>query len=307
MLCLPLCPLFARQQSDSKPTTEGKIHIELKNDENGKTKSFSKDYSTKEEMLADEELKEFLNEKDLQVYFYGGKKDASGQAFSFAFPDGGDHDIMIFKDLDSLKVFEFNGHGPGAGSYFFQDGEGADSFTFTHPGDPGIHFWVPNHPDSMFAKKLMPLELDSIRAFWQNEFKTADGESFFFEWDDENDGKERVIKIMAKKVTISELSESESVLDKAAPKNMKELEPVELSYFPNPNNGRFTLKLKLESAAPLQLSIVDISGRVIHEEEVKTFDGNYTREFDLSDKGEGIYLLQVRQGESRLVRKIMIN
>lgn len=65
--------------------------------------------------------------------------------------------------------------------------------------------------------------------------------------------------------------------------------------------------MELKPDKPVQVSITALSGQVIYDEEIKTFDGRYRREFDLREKEEGIYLLQVIQGNSSLVRKIVIN
>lgn len=279
----------AQKQAMAESKEDNKIHVELRSSEDGKQKTFSKDYNSREEMLADQELKDFLNEEDLNLHFYGSG-DSEDQPFAFAFPG-----------MDSLQEFRFD----GPHSFFFRHGPGSEDFIFRIPADSGVHFWLPHHPDSMFTRSLKPFQLDSIRDFWE-ERMGKDGSAFFFEYNDDSEGRSR-LHLMGKKVTISKLAEGEEALDRNSSKKMSILAPQSISFFPNPSSGRFTLSFELELNKPVQVSIVDLSGKTLYEEEVKTFDGKYSKEFDLSERGEGIYLLQVIQGNSRLVRKILIN
>lgn len=291
----------AQKQSTNEKVEDSKIHIELKSEENGKARTFKRDYSSREEMLADEELKKFLNEKDLNLYFYGDTDRQISRSYSFSFPPLDDDRVHIFSDVDSLLSFHFDGDG----AYQF-NGKNGGSFHFSLPGDAGKDVWMFGG-DSVFAKKLAPFDIDSIRMYWKDRFDENGGNAFFYEWNDEDSGNQTARILFRKKVTISKLHESEAVLDKMASKKMGALDPLELIYYPNPSNGRFTLKMKLNGNQPLGVSITDLSGKVIFEEQLKTFDGNYSREFDLTGQPAGIYLLQVVQGNNRLVRKIMIN
>ena len=286
----------AQNQAPAEAQKE-KIQVELRSTEDGDSKVFKKEYDSKEEMLADPELKDFLNEEDLDVYFFGGKN--KNGLYGFSLPDGAKNDFQVWRS-DSLRSFRF---GDDSALSFIPDfGKG---FMYPLPGDRGIHFWLPFHPDSMYARPLKPHALDSIRKFWEGDMQRSD--KFFYHFDDENDDLYQRLEIIGeKKVTISELKKGEEVLAPSS-KKIAELVPEQIKFSPNPGNGLFTLIMELKPDKPVQVSITALSGQIIHEEEIKTFDGRYRREFDLREQEEGIYLLQVKQGNSSLVRKIMIN
>ena len=276
-----------------------KIHIELRSAEKGDLKVFKKDYDSKEEMLADPELKDFLNGEDPGIYFFGDKSENG--FYSFRLPGGAEDEFQVWRS-DSLRRFSF-----GADSAFSFIPDFGKGFMYPLPGDRGIHFWLPFHPDSMYTRPLKPHALDSIRKFWDDNMPGSGSQGFFYHFDDENaDVYRRLEMIEEKKVTISELNEGEEVLAPSSNK-MAELVPEQIEFFPNPGTGRFTLIMELKPDKPVEVSITALSGQVIFDEEIKTFDGRYKREFDLREKEEGIYLFQVTQGNRRLVRKIMIN
>lgn len=287
----------AQNQAPAEEQKE-KIHIELRSVEGGDSKVFEKDYNSKEEMLADRELKDFLNGEDLDVYFFGDK--SKNGLYSFRLP-GPENEFHVWRG-DSLRNFRF---GEDSAFSFIPDfGKG---FMYPLQGDRGIHFWLPFHPDSMYTLPLKPHALDSIRKIWEENLPGSDNQGFFYHFDDKNEDVYRRLDIIGeKKVTISELKDGEEALAPSS-KKMAGLVPEQINFFPNPGNGRFSLVMELKPDKPVQVSIAALSGQVVYEEEIKIFDGRYRREFDLREKEEGIYLLRVIQGNSSLVRKIMIN
>ena len=288
---------FAQEQADRQPSTEGKIHIELRKEENGESKTFSRDYNSREEMQADKELSRFLGEEKLQLHFFGGEE-ADAQHFTFNLKDEVSNSVHVFSNIDSLMSFKM----AGPGMFHFQGSGGDDKYVFRMlDGADKNAVWSFGDGDSL----EMTFELDSSREAWKDGMLTESG--FRLAWESNDEKGMRQIRLMGKKVTISKLEAGEESLDKLASKKTTALDPVSIRYYPNPSSGRFTIDLELAGTAAFEVSIVDLSGKVIHEEEVRAFDGKYTREFDLSEKPAGIYLLQVVQGSSRLVRKIMIN
>jgi plasmid maintenance system killer protein len=307
-LLLPVFVLLAGSAWAQKQTTierskDKSIHVELRTDEDGSTKTFKKEYKTREEMLADDELKAFLEENKLDVQFYGNGKEEGLHTIILDQSPGVNERIHILSDSDSLKSFFFG----GSGTFQFNGADGAQSYVFRAPKDSEDAVWMFGGMDSLFSKKLAPFDIDSLREVFEQRFEMGDDNGYFFEWNSEDGDNHGSTIVLRKKITISKIEDNEASLDHLSSKKMEKLEPLELNYYPNPNNGRFTLKMSLKSTDPLQVSIVDLSGKTIYEEEIKTFDGRYSKEFNLTDQPAGIYLLQVLQGKSRLVRKIMIN
>jgi hypothetical protein len=88
--------------------------------------------------------------------------------------------------------------------------------------------------------------------------------------------------------------------------NKKELAVENLRFSPNPNDGKFELNFKLKGKTPVQVKVVDIQGKVVYNEKVKDFDGKYANKIDISENGEGIYILQIIQGNKANTSKIVI-
>ena len=62
----------------------------------------------------------------------------------------------------------------------------------------------------------------------------------------------------------------------------------------------------MDKQQPVQLKIYDIQGKVVYSEKISDFDGKYTNNIDISKNGEGIYVLQIVQGEKASTNKIVI-
>jgi len=86
---------------------------------------------------------------------------------------------------------------------------------------------------------------------------------------------------------------------------MQALELQDMSVFPNPTEGRFSVQFKGE-AVPTVVSIVDITGKEVYREELNNFNGLSNRQIELN-KGTaaGTLLLTITQGDQRLAEKII--
>lgn len=76
--------------------------------------------------------------------------------------------------------------------------------------------------------------------------------------------------------------------------------------FPNPSNGKFDLNFNLQSKGDLILSITDASGKKIVVQALTDFSGNYNQSFDISEHGAGVYLLNIRQGNEWMHKKVVV-
>ncbi len=302
-LTLVLGTVLAQKQVRVEQSNDKVIEVELRTDEDGNAKIFKKTYHSNEEMRTDEELKAFLEENKLDVHFYDGHKSAEPHTIVIDGSPDRKQQIHILSNTDSLKSFTID----GSGAFQFNGKGGAQSYAFQMLKDSDNGVWMMKGMDSTFTKRLSLIDIDSIKEVLGGNFTSDGNSSFLFQMDTEDPESSHSKFIIRKKITISKIEENEASLDRQSSKKMEKLEPLDLSYYPNPNNGKFTLKMSVKSADPLKVSIMDLSGKIIHEEEIKTFDGNYSKDFDLSEQPSGIYLLQVLQGKSRLVRKIMIN
>ena len=81
-----------------------------------------------------------------------------------------------------------------------------------------------------------------------------------------------------------------------------ETDPV--SLFPNPSNGSFTLKLN-DITGLVNLQVSDLTGHLIYQTSFNS-DGNSHKSIDLSDKGKGVYLVEVSDGTNVWVKKMVV-
>jgi len=119
-----------------------------------------------------------------------------------------------------------------------------------------------------------------------------------------DNGKEVKQIVIISKMTSSDKSSEE--LPESVDINKKELAIEKLKFSPNPNDGNFELNFKLDKKQPIQINIVDIHGKAVYNETVNDFNGKYSNKIDISSNGEGIYILQVVQGNKASTSKIMI-
>ena len=79
----------------------------------------------------------------------------------------------------------------------------------------------------------------------------------------------------------------------------------EVDYYPNPNEGQFTLKFRGDRI-PTEVKIIDMMGQEVYKENISDFSGYYDKQIDLSGKDAGIYILQVIQNDKSWSKKVVV-
>ncbi|MFA6126477.1 MAG: T9SS type A sorting domain-containing protein [Bacteroidales bacterium] len=82
--------------------------------------------------------------------------------------------------------------------------------------------------------------------------------------------------------------------------------PIGLSVYPNPNQGRFTIEVAAGAPEDYTLKIINITGQVILEKNVANNTGTWTETIDLSAQPKGIYQLAIRSKSGEWKQKITI-
>jgi hypothetical protein len=85
-----------------------------------------------------------------------------------------------------------------------------------------------------------------------------------------------------------------------------ELEISDLSFYPNPSQGKFTVSFSSEANKNISVKLLDLSTKVLFEESIDNFNGTYSQKIDISDKGQGLYLLQITQGDKTITKKVFV-
>jgi hypothetical protein len=83
------------------------------------------------------------------------------------------------------------------------------------------------------------------------------------------------------------------------------LQLEELSAFPNPTYGKFTLRFQGE-AVPTKVRVTDITGRMIYSENLNSFDGMYNRELQIDNATPGNMIVTVQQGSKVISEQVLL-
>lgn len=81
----------------------------------------------------------------------------------------------------------------------------------------------------------------------------------------------------------------------------------DVTLFPNPNNGSFSLVLNTKSASPIDLQLTSLTGAIVMQKNVNANSGENRLDFDQSNLSNGIYLLNVRDvnsGDQQVIKII---
>jgi zinc-dependent metalloproteinase lipoprotein len=79
-----------------------------------------------------------------------------------------------------------------------------------------------------------------------------------------------------------------------------------IDIFPNPTTGNFTLNLTVTQKDDYQISLKNVLGQVICNENLNNFKGTYNKQFDLSVYGKGVYTLTLIDTAGQQIKKIIV-
>jgi uncharacterized delta-60 repeat protein len=82
--------------------------------------------------------------------------------------------------------------------------------------------------------------------------------------------------------------------------------PSELSIYPNPSSGLYTLALG-EVSGTVQLTVTDITGREVWADAFTSQGGRSQHTIDLTSEAKGIYTLQLQTSQGTITRKLVKN
>jgi hypothetical protein len=75
--------------------------------------------------------------------------------------------------------------------------------------------------------------------------------------------------------------------------------------FPNPNNGSFTIQFESQTTNEIAVAIHDVRGRSILEKRFNN-SGLFSQNISLSPIQKGIYLVTIKDGDRKMVKKIVV-
>ncbi len=118
------------------------------------------------------------------------------------------------------------------------------------------------------------------------------------------DGDDVRIKIRindASKEEINQLNEKSE--NKLLDNNDLEINSIE--FQPNPTSGEFNLSFDLPSKDKVGLKILDQSGKIVYDKNLKNFDGHFEDEISIKEYPNGIYYLTIQQNGKAFTKKVV--
>lgn len=79
-----------------------------------------------------------------------------------------------------------------------------------------------------------------------------------------------------------------------------------LAIYPNPNNGLFNIEFDPSSSESIKLQVYDLRGRRVFSQAYES-RGRFSETLNLSDADSGVYLLEIKEGQRKATKKIIIN
>ncbi|RTY90880.1 zinc-dependent metalloprotease [Flavobacterium sp. GT3R68] len=80
---------------------------------------------------------------------------------------------------------------------------------------------------------------------------------------------------------------------------------AEFSLYPNPNKGNFTIQFNSATNNDVNISVHDISGRRIFDKKYNN-TGMFTQNLQLNNVQTGVYVVTVQDGDSKVVKRIVV-
>lgn len=308
-------------RSVSVSTTEdGKVKLKVTTKTGTDTQTFEKTYDSHEDMKNDPELGDYgISMDDFSFGGSGFRFGSPNSTFSFhrmpGMSFGNDDDDNHFSHsfsfgLDSLmdNLTSF-----GLGSPFsFRYGPGGkidvdslvQKFDFDQDGGKffmnGEEFMDMDALREKLKEQFDNLDFDFDFGDWED--RGNDSNIFFFGNDDGDDDHGRVISRARVFIRTARDSDKEAV----GANEMKDLQINDISFYPNPSDGRFNVELETGNGEPVQIKIIDPAGAVVYDKRDANAEGKYDFKVDISGHEKGIYILQVIQSNSALTKRIII-
>lgn len=135
-------------------------------------------------------------------------------------------------------------------------------------------------------------------SFNLNQLDSALNGNFNFNFD--NDGKEE--HRSKRRVVVSHSVVMEDMDKKKGTEN--DIHVSDLSFYPNPSAGNFTLRYKSESLDRIDIKVTDLNGKSVYNERISA-TGTVIRNIELTEPS-GTYILTLQQGKKQVSKKLVI-
>ena len=81
---------------------------------------------------------------------------------------------------------------------------------------------------------------------------------------------------------------------------------MDVTIFPNPNSGAFTVELNSNEAKTVDINISNMLGASVYSNKNINVNGKQTLDIDANDLSEGLYYLNIENQTGRIVKKLIV-
>ena len=80
----------------------------------------------------------------------------------------------------------------------------------------------------------------------------------------------------------------------------------QVSVYPNPSNGQFSVKVEVSQSSEVQFEIVDMNGKTVYNESHPCTTGTNLKDITLQNIAPGTYLMKVKSGCNLVIEKVVV-
>lgn len=287
-------------------TAEGKVQLKVIIKKGNDETTFEKTYDSQEEMQNDPDLEKY----GIDLGFNGQGFGSSSRSPQFFFHNGPaskfwDDESFQLEMEEMRRRMKDMMQGFDSGGFF-----NFDSDSFIDMDSLMSRFQFRNDNGRFFYNGEEITDLDSLQDALKDKFDQfqfdfdfgSPSKGGFGSWHDQDD--EDVKVITRAKVYVRTARDEDKAL--VGTDDMETLQLNDISFYPNPSDGRFDLELNTLSDEPVQLIIVDQYGNEVYNRLSTPENGALEKRIDLTNEGKGIYVLKVIQGNKALTKRIIV-
>ena len=296
-------------QSVSISTTEdGKVKLKVVKKVGNDETTFEKTYDSYDEIPDDPDLEKygielngfsFGNSRQPKFFFHNGP--------GMGFWDGEEFE----EEMDALRerMKRFMDEDWGGRSFMF----GFDDDDFMNLDSLTKRFDFRNDNGNFFFNGKQFEDLDSLRESLKDKFGNF---MFDFDFGDEDDARAWVyrhgddeedddVKVISRaKLSIRPATSEDKILagtDKASPLVLRDV-----SFYPNPSDGRFDMSLESDSDAEVKITVLNSDGKEVMLQTANPDNGLCEFQIDLTNEKKDKYVLKVVQGRRALTKRLVL-
>jgi PKD repeat protein len=78
------------------------------------------------------------------------------------------------------------------------------------------------------------------------------------------------------------------------------------TIYPNPNDGNFNVSFNTDTKATYKLELRNTLGQLIYQETLTDFTGSYSKQLNVEEFGNGIYMISLTNEKSETIKKVIV-